>query len=61
MNYKELKTDKERLDAMYSIPYTNWQIVSKWADEAENEENRRRFHDRAVSMYHFEEDTIGML
>lgn len=30
VNYKEAKTDEERYHAMAYVPYTEWQITSKW-------------------------------
>lgn len=61
MNYKNLKTDKERLKAMSEVPYTDWHIISDWAKEAENEENKKRFLDYAKMLYHEEEASIGEL
>lgn len=46
---------------MYDVPYIDWMIVADWAEQATTEENRQRFHDRAVSLYHTEEWSAGML
>lgn len=59
--YSQYKTDEERLAAMYDVPYIDWMIVADWAEQATTEENRQRFHDRAVSLYHTEEWSAGML
>ena len=46
---------------MAYVPYTEWQIISKWEDEAKSEKYRKIFHDKAISLYHMEEDSIGEL
>ena len=60
-NYRQAKTDEERYHAMAYVPYTEWQIISRWEDEAKSEKYRKIFHDAAISLYHMEEDSIGEL
>lgn len=59
MNYKNLKTDKERLKAMLEMPCNDWHIISDWAKEAENEENKKSFLDYAKLLCLEEEARIG--
>ena len=60
-NDRQAKTDEERYHAMAYVPYTEWQVISRWEDEAKSEKYRKIFHDKAISLYHMEEDSIGEL
>lgn len=53
--YNKYKTDKERLAVMDEIDYIDWGILADWAEQAETPENKKRFHDQAVRLYHEEE------
>ena len=60
-NYRQAKTDEERYHAMAYVPYTEWQVISRWEDEAKSDKYRKIFHDKAISLEHMEEDRIGEL
>ena len=55
MMYDHLLTDKERLDALPTIPDQDWVYITHWEEEAKTEEARKTFHNYIRNMAHKDE------
>lgn len=52
LKLQKLKTDEERMQALYTIPDPYWWIVDDWANETDNPEVKHKFLQVSQSMYH---------
>jgi len=61
MELSHVKSDRQRLAFLSSIPCTEWHIVVDWEQQATDPEYKKAFHSAARRMYHMEEHLNGML
>lgn len=59
--YQQYKTDSERLAVAHSVPCIDWDVVMDWSLEAQTEQAKSSLKKVAVSLYHREEASCGLL
>lgn len=58
---RDKKTDAELLEEAFNMHYTDWSLIDKLIEQAENKETKEILRQRQKLLYHKEEASCGCL